>query len=531
MGPVVEINQGKLEGIECSDNTFIFRGIPYAKPPIGQLRFSDPLPPKSWTGIRDATKPCNTCFQKTMHSPDNTLIGDEDCLYLNVFTPELPSKSSSLRPVMVFIHGGGFVYGNGTDYEQTDVHSNFVERGVVVVTFNYRLGILGFLSLDLKDAPGNMGLKDQTLALKWVKKNIDKFGGNPNDVTLYGVSAGAASVEYLMVSPMSRGLFHKAIAQSGSSMSPWSHTSVIKDISRKISVFKGIFFSNDAEILQYLKKMPIEDLILTTDRVTLAENMPGGISFGFCPCIEKPDGWQAFLEESEYELLKQGNFAKVPYMTTYDSREGLIVATCGSNLQKMVTEKNFGEFLKRYFRMDDATAAEYNAKFKKLYLSLNIFPEPDAFAIEFFSDLDFLAGIYLAAKMMSKYNPSVYLLEFSYEGNLGIIKKLFSLHNYKGTCHGDDWGYILKNNHILEGIQPSEADKVTSQRLLTLYTNFIKHGKPTIEINDIIPTHWEPVEYSNVKYLEMTEDLKMKSNPMHERMALFEELYDKYFAK
>ncbi|XP_053608207.1 juvenile hormone esterase-like [Plodia interpunctella] len=531
MGPVVEIEQGKLEGIKCSDNTFIFRSIPYAKPPIGPLRFSDPLPPESWEGTRDATKPCNVCFQKVMLSPDNSLIGDEDCLYLNVYTPELLTKCSSLRPVLFYIHGGGFAGGNGTDYEQVNVHGHFVERGIVVVTFNYRVGVLGFLSLDIKGAPGNMGLKDQTLALQWVNKNISKFGGNPNDVTLYGVSAGAASVEYQMVSPMSRGLFQKAIAQSGSSMSPWSHASVVKEMSRKITFIKGKNFTNDLDILHYLKEMSIEDLYKTADEVVKGEKTPGGVFFGFCPCIEKPNGWQAFLEESEYEMLKRGDFAKVPYMTTFNSREGLVTVNFGSNLQKLVTEKNFGEFLKVYFPMDDATAAEYDAKFKKLYLSLNIFPEPDAFAIDFFSDLDFLAGIYLAAKLMSKYNPSVYLLEFAYDGNLGYVKKMFKLQNYKGSCHGDDWGHIVKSFNIFEKTEPSEADKVISERLLTIYTNFIKHGKPTIEINDVITTHWEPVEYSNVKYLVMTEALKMERDPLLERMALFEKLYEKYFAK
>ncbi|XP_013190632.1 esterase E4 [Amyelois transitella] len=459
------------------------------------------------------------------------ITGNEDCLYLNVYTPELPSKVSSPRPVMVYIHGGGFAQGNGTDHDQVNLHGNFVERGIVVVSLNYRLGVLGFLSLDLKEASGNMGLKDQCLALKWVKKNINKFGGNPNDVTIYGISAGAASVEYQMVSPMSRGLFHKAIAQSGSSMSPWSQNNIVKKMSRKISHLKGKNFSDDAAMVQYLKGMPIEDLITTAEEVFATEEKLDGFLFGFCPCIEKPNGWQAFLEESEYELLKRGDFANVPYMASFCSREGAVIAgVAPKTLKTIVTDKNFGDLLKTYFPMNELTAAEYNAKFKSVYLSLNASSEPDSFAIDFFSDFDFSAGIYLSAKLMSKYNKSVYLYEFAYEGNLAMTK-LLKTPTYKGTYHGDDWGYIVKYAEQLAGIQPSRDDEVTRQRLLAFFTNFIKYGKPTTEVNEVITTHWEPVEYSNVKYLVIDQDLKMKSEPLKERMRLFEELYEKYFGK
>ncbi|XP_013190631.1 esterase FE4-like [Amyelois transitella] len=531
MGPIIEINQGKLEGIQ-GDNEFIFRGIPYAKPPIGRLRFSDPLPPEPWVGIRDATKPCNICSQLGMLATEKKVTGNEDCLYLNICTPELPSASSSPRPVLVFIHGGGFIYGNGTDYEEINLHGSFIERGFVVVTLNYRLGVLGFLSLDLKEAPGNMGLKDQCLALKWVQNNISRFGGNPNDVTIYGISAGAASVEYQVLSPMSRGLFHKAIAQSGSSISPWAHTNIVKKMSRKITALKGKKISNDLEMLKFLREMPIEDLLKTVDKLVIDEETPGGVFFGFCPCIEKPNGWQAFLEESQYELLKRGDFAKVPYLTSFCTREGMIVAKLGpQNLQKLENNKNFGEFLKAYFPMDDVTAAKYDERFKKVYLSLDRFSEPDEFAIEFFSDFDFFAGIYQAAKLMSKHNPRVYFYEFAYDGNLAMVKKALALEGYKGTCHGDDWGYIVKSTEQFKDIKSSKADIIASQRLLSFYTNFIKHGKPITALDDVITTHWEPVTASNMNYLLLNEDMKMENHPYPERMALFEEIYEKYYGK
>ncbi|GLG92613.1 Esterase SG1 [Gryllus bimaculatus] len=203
----VSVRQGALRGRRDktpSGQPFLsFQGIPYAQPPVGHRRFKPPVPLESWTGIRDATKPGNQSLQYDPTS--KKIVGDEDCLFLNVFTPRLPTgrKEERLRAVLVWIHGGAFLLGSGDLYGPEPL----MEHDVVLVTINYRLGPLGFLGLGTAEAPGNAGLKDQTMALRWVKNNIHVFGGDPDNITIFGESAGGTSVHYQVLSPLSKGKY------------------------------------------------------------------------------------------------------------------------------------------------------------------------------------------------------------------------------------------------------------------------------------------------------------------------------------
>ncbi|CAG7716301.1 unnamed protein product [Allacma fusca] len=187
-----------------------FLGIPYAKPPIGKLRFESPQPAEKWDGILSATEFGAECkgFEFMM---EGSIQGDESCLFLNVMTPKLKDNSSTsgkLLPVLVYIHGGAFHMRSGKGFGGKFL----MDEDIVLVTINYRLGIFGFLNTDDSVIKGNMGLKDQVLALKWIQANIDLFGGDRNQVTIMGPSAGGASVHMLMLSPMGKGLFHRGIS-------------------------------------------------------------------------------------------------------------------------------------------------------------------------------------------------------------------------------------------------------------------------------------------------------------------------------
>ncbi|TGZ48392.1 Carboxylic ester hydrolase [Temnothorax longispinosus] len=205
--PIVTVNQGKLQGILeenllGSHHYFSFKGIPFAAPPVGELRFKDPEPPTPWEGIRDASKNSDICAQLE-HSKTQVVVGSEDCLYLNICVPYNVYRTTG-NPVMVWIHGGGYVFGSGND-----THKRFdylVKKDVILVSVNYRLGALGFLNLDHEVASGNQGLKDQVAALKWIKENIKAFGGDPNNITVFGVSAGSTCINLLMLSPLSKGI-------------------------------------------------------------------------------------------------------------------------------------------------------------------------------------------------------------------------------------------------------------------------------------------------------------------------------------
>jgi para-nitrobenzyl esterase len=214
------IEQGQVESV-VDNGTTVFRGMPYAAPPTGANRWAPPQPAPTWPGTRKADTFGPACTQPTFDSMEGTEpieAMSEDCLYLNVWTAETTVNPTANRPVMVWIHGGAFKLGESKSLVYNG--SELAKKGAVVVSFNYRLGFLGFFNhraLENKtgnDNPMNFGLLDQIAALNWVKTNIASFGGNPNNVTIFGESAGAMSVLSLMASPIATGLFHKAIAQS-----------------------------------------------------------------------------------------------------------------------------------------------------------------------------------------------------------------------------------------------------------------------------------------------------------------------------
>ena len=220
---VVKVDSGQLQGVEA-DGVISFKGVPFAAPPVGNLRWRPPQPSPKWTGIRQAKEFGPNCMQGRFGPPPSAgapaVQGpSEDCLYLNVWRPADPTARN--LPVMVWIYGGGFVGGSSSSPMTSGVQ--FAKQGVVLVAMNYRVGRFGFfafpaLSSERPDEnKGNYAYMDQIAALQWVQRNIAAFGGNPNNVTIFGFSAGGVSVHSMLASPLARGLFHKAIVHSGGS--------------------------------------------------------------------------------------------------------------------------------------------------------------------------------------------------------------------------------------------------------------------------------------------------------------------------
>lgn len=232
---IVETENGLIEGRQVVSRSGVsfsgFFGIPFAEPPIGELRFLVPVPKKPWDGVLNCTVFGPMCMQLGAG-----VFGSEDCLHLNVFTKNLPSNGTSERkPVIAFIHGGGFTAGTAMNHGP----EYLMDRDIVLVTIQYRLGAFGFMALETPDIPGNQGLKDQNLALKWIQANIHHFGGDRDRVTISGLSAGSLSVTAHMVSPMSQGLFHNVIGMSGSiasQMRPVSNNiAFVKEIATRVN--------------------------------------------------------------------------------------------------------------------------------------------------------------------------------------------------------------------------------------------------------------------------------------------------------
>ena len=222
--PIVRVEGGELQGV-VADGVESFKGIPFAEPPVGDLRWRPPQPPAPWTGVRQASEFGADCMQGRFGPPPSAPAGptapvpSEDCLFLNIWRP-VPATARNL-PVMVWIYGGGFVGGSSASPNTSGI--GFAKQGVVLVAMNYRVGRFGFFAHPAlsrerpEENKGNYAYMDQIAALQWVKRNIAAFGGNPNNVTIFGFSAGGVSVHSMLASPQARGLFHKAIAQSGGS--------------------------------------------------------------------------------------------------------------------------------------------------------------------------------------------------------------------------------------------------------------------------------------------------------------------------
>lgn len=305
---------GKLKGTYLKSVTeqsfYAFRGIPYAQPPIGEKRFKAPEPIDQWTGVFDATSDGPMCPQP--YSEESEI--SEDCLRLNVYTRELPSERhpNIKRPVIVFIHPGGL-------YSLSGQSKNFagpqylMDRNIVLVTFNYRLGALGFLSANTKEAPGNAGFKDQVLVLKWIKLHINKFGGDPGSITLLGYGAGAISASLHLVSPMSKNLFHRAIIMSGSTTAQWRISSSQINLLKRQARLVNCTDPSVHNIVTCLK---------TTSYLQFANTLRFLFDFGegipfllWKPVIESDFGQERFLIEDPVDSFKNGNFMKVPLIS------------------------------------------------------------------------------------------------------------------------------------------------------------------------------------------------------------------------
>lgn len=310
---------GKIKGIKCNKTTKFF-GVPYAKPPIGDLRWREPQEPECWDGVRDATRFEKRCiqrkpdegefYQKEFNAdPDYLTEMSEDCLYLNLWTPaDRPGKD---YPVAMWIHGGGFTAGNGNEVEFDG--EKYAENGVVFVTINYRLGVFGFFShpwlKEEKGHSGNYGLLDQIQALKWIQENIEGFGGDPNRVTIMGQSAGAVSVQALAASELADGLFHRAIMQSGGGY----RTGFAENVEELQAEKNGITIAEAAHIksLKELRSVPAEKLYQLTNQIE-ARLLHAKNGLIFQPST---DGY--VLKEKYDEAIKNAETADVDYLLGY----------------------------------------------------------------------------------------------------------------------------------------------------------------------------------------------------------------------
>ncbi|CAG9764475.1 unnamed protein product [Ceutorhynchus assimilis] len=526
---IVTVAEGKLKGknyVTYNDKTILsFQGIPYAKPPIGDLRFKAPHPPEKWEGIKDVTTEGAECYSKNYIT--NILGGSEDCLFLNVYTPKIKGKNEKL-PVMFWIHGGGFVRGDGS----TELYGPdyIVEKNVVLVTINYRLGVLGFLAISDPSVgvPGNAGLKDIVMALKWVQRNISVFSGDPNNVTIFGESAGGSAVELLILSPMAKGLFHKAINQSGSALNCFTRgkCSSVYDLAKKL----GIENNDDTLILSELQKVPVEDLVRNS--LKIPDSYLVSILRPFCVVIEPKTKEPGFLTEEPLDIIKSGRFIKVPRIIGYNSLEGIFVHIVMKHKPNLfLSDENlvphmmnlrigsdqYKKVALRIREMYKITGKESDKNAADLEKALNIFTH------NFFS-----ADICRSARYQLKHNEyPIYFYRFDLDTEINMIKKLAGL-DVKGVAHADDLSYFF-TNFLTPPPESSSLELKLISKLTKIWTNFAKHGNPTPSIDEEVETIWDPITVDSFNYLSLENDgFKMLRNPDKDYMDFWYDLYEEF---
>lgn len=437
--PVVTIDSGAVQGVE-EDGLTVYKGLPFAAPPVGALRWRRPQPVIPWRAVKALDHFGPDCMQKGMYPPDAPAgPTSEDCLYLNLWVP--PHASGEKLPVMVWIYGGGLDNGSSSiPLYHGDV---LARRGVIVVTFNYRLGVFGFLALPglAQESPthtsGNYGLLDQVAALKWVQRNIAAFGGDPSQVTVFGQSSGSIAISALSVSPLAKGLFRHAIGESGGLLEPMQ---VSNDLTAKGAQAAGLAFMRraDAPSLAALRKMPATALLKVP--------FTSGIIL---------DG--EVVDQAPAQAYRAGRINPSAFMIGSNRDEGTIFLK-----GKHVTPANYSEVLGR----------DFPAWLVKLAA-----PSPGrtpqtayAAAARFEGDIRFHWDMWTWARLAAKYGKPVYLYQFDHPAP--CLPDEGCTH---ATPHGAEMAYVF-------GHDPhhpwSKRDRALSKLMVTCWTDFAKTGSP-----------------------------------------------------
>ncbi|XP_056610589.1 neuroligin 4 X-linked b [Triplophysa dalaica] len=512
----VTTNYGKLRGLRVALPSEIlgpveqYLGVPYAMPPTGERRFQAPEPPSSWPGIRNATQFAPVCPQ---YLEDKLLLTDmlpvwftanldtvasyihdqsEDCLYLNIYVPteDDAHDDTGLKPVMVYIHGGSYIEGTGNMIDGSILASY---GNVIVVTVNYRLGVLGFLSTGDQAAKGNYGLLDQIQALRWVKENIQSFNGDPQRVTIFGSGAGASCVSLLTLSHYSEDLFQKAIIQSGTALSSWAVNYQPAKYARMLAEKVGCNEDDTVELVECLQNKNYKELI--EQNIT-----PAKYHIAFGPVIDGD-----VIPDDPQILMEQGEFLNYDIMLGVNQGEGFKFVEGILDSEDRVSASDFefavSEFVDHLYGYPEGKDT-LRETIKFMYTDWADRENPEMrrkTLVALFTDHQWVAPAVATADLHAQYGSPTYFYAF-YHHCQSEMKPAWS-----DSAHGDELPYVFGIPMIgptdLFNCNFSKNDVMLSAVVMTYWTNFAKTGDPNQPVpQDTKFIHTKPNRFEEVAW-------------------------------
>ncbi|XP_023953641.2 esterase E4-like [Bicyclus anynana] len=543
---IVETKSGKVSGLEVKsifpdEKHYAFLSIPYALPPIGNLRFKAPVPHPGWEDVLEAKNARKTCAQYYLpqrNVKNYGFAGDEDCLHLSIHTPKLPSKENSL-PVIVFLYNENF----RSTYNATKEYGNdfFMKEEVIIVTLNHRIGSLGFVSFEDEILPGNNGIRDVILALKWIKDNIINFGGDPSRVTLMGNLGGGVIVDILLHSPKAKGLFSAAVMQSQSAHHPLFMTYNAKkraialaDYLKEKATTSELFLQRMSGVSAF-KLTEAELLSIDADEARAVQR--GVVEFGPVVEIEHDDAILTKLPENSTIQVS------VPVMIGFNSREAIEISERYLHMPNFLTYADrdflllFPRRVNYHFKLNDHIYYKAIEDIKDFYFEEGYvkISKPS----EYMNQVGDMEVFYPIDNTVRKYTNTtdspVYYYMFDYSGDLNFRKKSIleearTLDGTWGASIGDELCYLFicqKHRKVYRKLlesEDSEEIKVVWS-MVKLFADFAKTGNPTPPGSDFT---WKPATKENRQALIISEELKMQPHLYKDKVKFWDDFIEKY---